>query len=167
MNKLFVKLVNHWFYPVACSIGLAILLFVLRSEGYSLTEIAGLAVLVAVLILLWRLLLTRQTEEIDSVTAIRRAISNGERPTIIEFFSSYCVGCMAMKPVVARLEQEAGDRLQIIRLNIDQEPGKTLMDEFGVVFTPTFIYFDKQGNKLRDSIGVLDQARILYDLETP
>lgn len=167
MSKILVKLVNHWFYPVACTVGMLILAVLLSSGGFTLTELALMAVVVAVLVLLWRLLLTNQTREIDSVTAIRRAIANGSRPTIVEFFSSYCVGCMAMKPVLARLEQEAGERLQVIRLNIDQEPGKTLMDEFGVVFTPTFIYFDKHGNKLRDSIGVLDQARVLYELDTP
>lgn len=166
MNPL-VRIFNHRAYPVFAALLLivAAILFTIDSNGFVALDTLWLALIAGALFLLWRLLVSNQTPEMDSVQQIRAQLTNGATPTIIEFFSSYCVGCMAMKPVLDRLEQEAGERLQIIRLNIDEEPGRTLMSEYDIVFTPTFVYFDKQGNKLRDSIGILDQARVLYDLD--
>ncbi len=166
MNPI-VRILNHRAYPVFAALLLivAAILFTIDSSGFVALDALWLALITAGLFLLWRLLVSTQTAEMDSVQKIRSQLTNSKTPTIIEFFSSYCVGCMAMKPVLDRLEQEAGERLQIIRLNIDEEPGRTLMAEYDIVFTPTFVYFDKQGNKLRDSIGILDQARVLYDLE--
>ncbi len=66
-----------------------------------------------------------------------------------------------MKPVVVRLEAEAVKNLQIIRLNIDM---KNLTREHNVVFTPTFIHFVPDGNKLRDNILVLARGHVLYEL---
>mgnify|MGYP001439456191 CR=1 FL=1 len=165
--RILVRVFNHRAYPVFSVVLVGVLTYLLAVNGFSLVDALTVAAAVVILFIIWRLLVSTETGELDSVRAVREELSNGRRPTIIEFFSSYCVGCMAMKPVVDRLEAEAGDRLQIIRLNIDTEPGKTLMSEFGVVFTPTFVYFDASGNKLRESIGVLDRARVLYDLETP
>jgi thioredoxin-related protein len=70
-----------------------------------------------------------------------------------------------VKPIVDQLEAEAGERLQLIRLDIDQEPGKSLLEDYGVLFTPTFLYFDKNGKKISESTLILDRPRILYDLE--
>ncbi|GAB4469823.1 MAG: hypothetical protein Kow00124_05360 [Anaerolineae bacterium] len=165
--RVLVRIFNHRAYPVFSLTALAITAVLLARDGLTVIEGAVLAALIILAYGVWRLLVTTQTHEADSIRAVRQTLANGERPTIIEFFSSYCVGCMAMKPIVDRLESEAGERLQIIRLNIDQEPGRTLMDEYGVVFTPTFVYFDKDGNKLRESIGVLDRARVLFDLDVP
>ncbi len=165
--RVLVRIFNHRAYPVFSLTALAITAVLFARDGLTVIEGAVLAALIALAYGVWRLLVTSQTQEADSIRAVRQALANGERPTIIEFFSSYCVGCMAMKPIVDRLESEAGERLQIIRLNIDQEPGRTLMDEYGVVFTPTFVYFDKDGHKLRESIGVLDRARVLFDLDVP
>ncbi len=163
--RVLVRVFNHHGYPILSVIILATLAIVLASNGIAALDLIILVALIAVALGVWRLLVSSQTEGMDSVQLVRQAIQNGQRPTILQFYSAYCAGCIAMKPVVDQLEAEAGDRIQVIRLNIDSEPGKTLMQEHGVMFTPTFVYFDARGNKVRESIGVLDRYRILYDLE--
>lgn len=163
--RVLVAILNHKAYPVFSALALGGLIFTLARNG-----ITAIDILIVVLFLLavsgiWRWLVTPQTSEMTSAEKVLQQIQASNRPTIIEFYSRYCMGCMAMKPVVDRLESEAGDRLQIVRLNIDVDPGKTLMSEYGVVFTPTFIHFDAQGRKTHESIGILDRARILYEIE--
>jgi thiol-disulfide isomerase/thioredoxin len=166
MKSLLVAIFNHRFYPVMVGTLFVVLAYLLARSGVTTLDYAILVAYGLLAYVVWRVLQTRQTGP-NSARLVRTMLRDGTQPTLIQFYSSYCVGCMAIKPVVDQLEAEAGTRLRILRLSIDSEPGKTLKSEFDVVFTPTFYYFDKQGNKVRDSIFVLDKAKILYDLEKP
>jgi thiol-disulfide isomerase/thioredoxin len=42
----------------------------------------------------------------------------GERPTLIEFWATWCPLCEALEPRMAELERAHGDRLQIIRVGV-------------------------------------------------
>jgi thioredoxin-related protein len=69
-----------------------------------------------------------------------------------------------MKPVVDRLEQETKGQLIVIRVNVQDPVGKQLAAQFNFEFTPTFIFFDSQGNELWRSIGSLDTQKVLDSL---
>lgn len=165
MRDFLVDLVNHKFVitlSIVLLVSAAILMF---QDGVSTVDIIILVAIAAVCFIVWRVLVSRSTEGIATVQAFQEALRNGEQATLVEFFSPYCAGCLAMKPIVDQIEAEAGERLKVIRLNIDTEPGRTLVDTYSVLFTPTFVYFDKNGNKVRDSVLVLDRARLMYDLD--
>lgn len=163
--KLLVKIVNHKSYLLLSVLLVGGVSYLLVRNGFQMTDLVLLVTLMAVDFGVWQLLHTRQLAELDSVQVYDSLLQADARPTVVEFFSTTCAGCIALKPVVDRLEAEVGDRLQVIRLNIEEEPGRTLVREYGVLFTPTFIYFDAAGKKVRESVGFLDRARILYDLE--
>jgi thioredoxin-related protein len=65
-----------------------------------------------------------------------------------------------IKPVVDELERELGDAIHIIRLNIQEEVGRELAPVYGFEFTPTFIYFDEEGNELWRSVGEFDPQQV-------
>ncbi len=65
-----------------------------------------------------------------------------------------------IKPVVDGLEQELGDKIHIIRLNIQEEVGRELAPLYGFEFTPTFIYFDENGNELWRQVGEFDPQKV-------
>ena len=64
---------------------------------------------------------------------------------------------MALKPIVDGLEEEYRDRLIVIRLNIQEGAGHDLATVYGFLYTPTFIFFDSQGNEVWRQIGGLDK----------
>ncbi|NDJ33155.1 MAG: hypothetical protein GYB64_00675 [Chloroflexi bacterium] len=163
--SILIRVFNHRFYPVMIGFVLLASAFLLAQDGTSLLDIGVLTGILVAAGGVWLLLRSTQTEGQDTVERFKQNIAESGKPTIVQFFSQYCVGCLAVKPVVDQLENEAGDRLQIIRLSIDEEPGRSLVEEYDVVYTPTFVYFDAQGNKLRDSTFILDRARVLYELE--
>ena len=70
-----------------------------------------------------------------------------------------------MKPIVDGIEEEYADRLHVIRLNVQEQVGRELAPVFGFEFTPTFIFFDAQGNELWRSVGTLDLDRLRQSLE--
>jgi len=70
-----------------------------------------------------------------------------------------------MKPVVDELEGELGDRLHIIRLNIQEDVGRELAPVYDFTFTPTFIFFDADGQEIWREIGGLDVQKVHESLE--
>jgi thioredoxin-related protein len=57
-------------------------------------------------------------------------------------------------------EISIGKRIHIIRLNIQDSVGMELAPLYGFEFTPTFIYFDAEGNELWRMVGEFDPQRV-------
>ncbi|OQY80697.1 MAG: hypothetical protein B6D40_12465 [Anaerolineae bacterium UTCFX3] len=72
-----------------------------------------------------------------------------------------------MKPVVDGLEKELAGKLILIRLNIQESVGRELAPVYGFQYTPTFIYFDAQGNELWRQVGGLDVERVKQSVGNP
>jgi thioredoxin 1 len=91
----------------------------------------------------------------DDAKMVQEMIGDG-KPVLLEFQSPYCIGCTRLKPIVDELEAEYGQRVLFIRLNIQESVGRELAPVYGFEFTPTFIFFDAQGNELWRSVGELN-----------
>ena len=63
------------------------------------------------------------------------------------------------------LENELGDEITFIRLNIQEEVGRELAPIYDFEFTPTFIYFDEQGNEVWREVGGLDTQHVRESVE--
>lgn len=70
-----------------------------------------------------------------------------------------------MKPIVDGLEQELEGKVIFIRLNIQEIVGRELAPVYGFEYTPTFIFFDAQGNELWRQVGELDVERVRDSLK--
>lgn len=60
------------------------------------------------------------------------------------------------------LENELGDKLHIIRVDIQQTVGRELAPVYGFEYTPTYIFFDAKGNEVWRTIGEIDPQKV-YD----
>jgi thiol-disulfide isomerase/thioredoxin len=79
---------------------------------------------------------------------------------LLEIQSPYCLGCVAMKPAVDRLEKELRGRLVVRRVDIQSAEGRKLASQYGIEATPTFIFFDSAGSEQWRSAGQLDAVRV-------
>jgi thiol-disulfide isomerase/thioredoxin len=82
------------------------------------------------------------------------------RPVLLEVQSPYCLGCVAMKPAVDRLEIELQGKLVVRRVDIQSDEGRRLVKQYAIEFTPTFILFDAAGKEQWRSVGQLDAAQV-------
>lgn len=64
------------------------------------------------------------------------------------------------------LELEVGDEIHIIRLNIQESIGMELAPVYDFEFTPTFIYFDSEGNEIWRMVGDFDPQRVRDTLDS-
>src|SRR4030067_920371 len=58
------------------------------------------------------------------------------------------MGCMAVKPIVDRLESEVEGRLTVIRLNVQDPAGRGLGEPQAVQYTPTLVSLAPPGNDM-------------------
>jgi thioredoxin-related protein len=58
-----------------------------------------------------------------------------------------------------------GKPLHIIRLNVQEPVGRELAPVYGFEFTPTFVFFDAQGNELWRTVGSFDPQQVRDSLK--
>ena len=141
----------------------ALLAFWLARDGLSVLEAALLAAYVLGCIALQRRLRTPSVKAVtfDALIAFQRVLHQG-RPTLLEFYSDYCAACMANRPLMDRLENDVGHRLQVLRVNIDDAIGRELANLYNITFTPTFLLFNSRGEKEDEFLYAIDRSRVLY-----
>jgi thioredoxin 1 len=127
-------------------------------------EILALGVIAAGLVTAWWLLHPVQTPLMEDAQKVQAMIGQGQ-PVLLEFQSPYCLACTQIKPVVDNLEAELAGQLLVIRLNIQESVGRELAPVYMFEYTPTFIFFDAQGNELWRQIGSLDAERVRASLK--
>ncbi|MBI4771871.1 MAG: thioredoxin family protein [Chloroflexi bacterium] len=69
---------------------------------------------------------------------------------------------MANRPLMDRLENDVGHRLQVLRVNIDDAIGRELANLYNITFTPTFLIFNGRGEKEDEFLYAIDRSRMLY-----
>lgn len=60
-------------------------------------------------------------------------------PVVVDFWAPWCGPCRAMIPVFEELEKEYGDKVKLVKINLD-ENGE-MGNQLGVMSLPTFIVF--------------------------
>jgi hypothetical protein len=67
---------------------------------------------------------------------------------------------MAARPIVDGIEQTHQGRLNVIRLNANEQAGRMAGAEYSFEFTPSFILFSGDGEQLWRGVGSIDPARV-------
>lgn len=101
----------------------------------------------------------------NALPAFDQVLAAG-RPTLIEFYSDQCALCMANRPLLDRLEQQAGHDLQILRVDAkDNLIGRQLAERYQVTLTPTFLLFNPTGEKRDEYVLIVNRGQVLYYLD--
>ena len=165
MQRLVRLLSFNSYYFISNAFGLALAILMLRDGLTTLDVAIVLAYVLAAgaLARRWRTPRT-QMARFDTLAAFERVL-RGPRSTMLAFYSDNCAVCMAMKPVVDRLEQDAGRQLQILRINVGDRVGREIAERYAIACTPTFVLLNGAGLKDEELTLVLDRPRVLYWLD--
>lgn len=82
------------------------------------------------------------------------------KPIFIEFFADRCPACVAMKPTIAELKKEYGDRIEFILADTDGT-GLALAIEYQVMYIPSYVFINAQGERVGgDMSGYMSKATL-------
>lgn len=80
-------------------------------------------------------------------------IIQSEVPTLVDFYATWCGPCKMMTPVLEKLKGEMGERVRILKIDVDKNPD--ISAKFQIRGVPTFMLF-KKGEVLWKQSGAMD-----------
>ena len=89
-------------------------------------------------------------------------VINSGQLVLVDFFATWCQPCKAMHPILEQVKSVLGDRIRIIKVDVDKY-GVTA-SQYRIQSVPTLMLF-RNGEVLWRTSGVVDKAELLATLD--
>ncbi|MBD5265936.1 MAG: thioredoxin [Duncaniella sp.] len=84
---------------------------------------------------------------------------NSSKPTLVDFFATWCGPCKMQSPILDELKNKVGDAANIVKVDVDRNPD--ISAKYQIRSVPTIIIF-KNGEPQWRASG-LQQLEVLED----
>ena len=83
-------------------------------------------------------------------------------PVLVDFWAEWCGPCRMIAPALEEIAGALGDKIQIVKVNIDENPDTP--GKYGVRGIPTMLLF-KNGEPVATKIGAAPRSQIQQWIE--
>jgi thioredoxin 1 len=87
------------------------------------------------------------------------------KPTVIDFYATWCNPCQQLHTSLEKAKTEYGDKINFLRVDVDDAKNQNLIDQYEVSPIPTVVYLNAQGEVVSFSIGFSGDASITDGLK--
>lgn len=85
-------------------------------------------------------------------------LSVSDLPVIVDFWAPWCGPCQMQGPILETLENEASDKVKIVKVNVDENTD--LASQYGIMSIPALKVF-KNGTVVKEMVGVHTKEQLL------
>lgn len=81
---------------------------------------------------------------------------------LLDLWAQWCAPCRIMEPILEEVEKEFKDKVEIVKINVDEKPEEA--SKFGVMSIPTYIVM-KDGKEVGRRVGSMPKAELIKLLQ--
>ena len=89
-------------------------------------------------------------------------VIGASKPVLVDFWAEWCGPCRMIAPALEEISGELGDKVEIVKLNIDENPDTP--GRYGVRGIPTMLLF-RGGEPVAQKVGAAPRGQIQQWLE--
>ncbi|GAA4829160.1 thioredoxin [Algivirga pacifica] len=89
-------------------------------------------------------------------------INKSDAPVLVDFYADWCQPCHALAPIIRDVSKEYGEKLKVVKVNIDKNQQAAL--KYQVRSIPTLILFHK-GKLLWRAAGVQGKQQLMQVID--
>ena len=87
-------------------------------------------------------------------------VLRNEKPVIVEYWAQWCGPCRQVGPVLEAISREYGDKIDVVKLNVDENPGIT--QNYQIMLVPTLNVFSG-GVVVKQVVGAKSKSALLRE----
>ncbi|WP_034996922.1 thioredoxin TrxA [Beijerinckia mobilis] len=84
-------------------------------------------------------------------------VVEAKAPVVVDFWAEWCGPCKMIAPALEEIADELGDKVKIVKLNVDENPG--VSGAYGIRTIPTLLLF-KDGKIADTKIGAAPKGEL-------
>jgi len=88
-------------------------------------------------------------------------VLQNDKPVIVDYWAEWCGPCRMVAPVLEEIANEYGEKIDVVKLNIDENPA--VSQRYEIMAIPTMSVF-KGGQVVKQIVGAKPKSALLREL---
>ncbi|ANM29202.1 thioredoxin [Acidobacteria bacterium Mor1] len=89
-------------------------------------------------------------------------VLQSKQPVVVDFSASWCGPCKKLEPIVDEVAGDYGEKVKVVKVDVDSAPGTAA--KFAVLSVPTLLFI-RDGQVKDQHVGLLSKQQLVDRVE--